>query len=376
MKKYLKKYYRETIFLSIILILSLFNMKKAYLLNSNYINYFYKELLWISIGIIFYILIYKLKFKYIFKLRYFIYFLNILMLLYVLIFSKNINGIKAWINIGGITFQPSELIKISFPLISIYLVKNKKYFLNLVYFLIPTILILLEPDTGNATLLFFIFIYILINKSNKKYILMSFIVLLIISLSTIIIFKYNNKLFINLFDGSLYYRFNRIKNFNNNFQINNSLISIGNMKLFPIPLSKLLIYIPEGTTDFAFSFFLGNYGCILSLLLISSYFIFTYFLIKKYEKKKYYYSKKLLGSFLVIFIIQETYNMFMNIGLVPIMGIPLPFFSYGGSNIITYFIFYSLGTKTIKTILDKDSNNYKNNYHKVLVDKKYNHKVE
>ncbi|MCR5788177.1 MAG: FtsW/RodA/SpoVE family cell cycle protein, partial [Bacilli bacterium] len=68
---------------------------------------------------------------------------------------------------------------------------------------------------------------------------------------------------------------------------------------------------------------------------------------------------------------QSIYNILMNLGLVPIMGIPLPFFSYGGSNVITYMIFFSLITKKISSIEDKDNNNYKNNFHKDLVDNSF-----
>jgi rod shape determining protein RodA len=369
MKKYLKVYYKETLLLLLILTSCLLNIKKAYLLNSYYNNYFEKELIWILIGIIFYILIYKIKFKKLFKLRYILYGLNILMLIYVLIFSKDINGIKAWINIGPISFQPSELIKVTFPLVSIYLVRNKKYLINFILFLVPTILILIEPDTGNAILLFFIFIYILLNKKNKKYIFLFFLTVLLIGLSIITLFIYKPIIFEKLFNGSLYYRIKRLKNFNNNFQINNTLIGIGSAKLTPISMKKLLIYIPEGITDFAYAYFICNYGIIIGLMLVAIYFLFISFILKRYKVKRYYYSKKLIGSFLVIFTVQESYNILMNIGLLPIMGIPLPFFSYGGSNIITYFILYALATKKISSIEDKDNNNYKNNSHKVLVDK-------
>ena len=123
-----------------------------------------------------------------------------------------------------------------------------------------------------------------------------------------------------------------------------------------------------------FSFHVCNFGIIFSILLVLIYMYFTYLIFKKYKNTRYIFQKKLIGAFLTVFISQEIYNIFMNIGLLPIMGIPLPFFSYGGSNIITYFIFYSLITKKISSIEDKDNNNYKNNYHKVQMDiHRYNH---
>lgn len=372
MKKYIKKYNIETLCIIVMLTFSILNIYKGSLLSSKYNYHFNKQIIWIISGIIMFIIVYKIRFKYVFKSRYIIYFINILMLLYVLIFSKSTNGIKAWINIGPISIQPSEFIKISFPLCSIELIKNKKYLLSLILFLIPSILILLEPDTGNFILLLLIYLYLLINKKNKKIMILLFLILLTLSFSSVIIFKYHKSIMINMFNGRLYYRFKRILEYKNNYQINNALIGIGSSKLLPIRLKELLIYIPEGITDFIFSFNICNFGILLTTLLILSIFIFIYKLLNRYHNKLYFYKKKLLGTFLTIFIIQTIYNIFMNLGLVPIMGIPLPFISYGGSNIITYFILYALATKTISY---KDSNNYKNNYHKGLVDKNYNHMV-
>ena len=373
MKKYITKHKVETICILLMIVFSLINIYKAPLLNIKYTNHFIKQLIWIILGVITFIITYKIRFKYILKIKYILYALNIMMLIYVLIFSKSTNGIRAWINIGPLSLQPSEFIKITLPLCEIDLIKNKRYFVSLTLFLIPSFLILLEPDTGNFILLLFIYIYLLINKNNKKIIMFISIILLTILITIILIFKFYPKIIINIFNGSLYYRCKRIIEYKNNYQINNALIGIGSSKLLPIRLNKLLIYIPEGITDFIFSFNICNYGIISCLLLIGIIYIFIYKLLNRYHNKLFYYKRKLLGTFLTIYIIQTLYNIFMNIGLVPIMGIPLPFISYGGSNIITYFILYSF---TVKTISYKDSNNYKNNYHKDLEDKKYNHMVE
>ncbi|MBR5662981.1 MAG: FtsW/RodA/SpoVE family cell cycle protein [Bacilli bacterium] len=372
MRKYIKKYKIESICLIIIIMFSLINIYKAPLLDTKYKLYFYKQILWIITGIILFIITYKIEFKHIFKIRNILYLINILMLMYVLFFSKTTNGIRAWITIGPVSLQPSEFIKITFPLCSLKIIKDKKYLLSFLLFLTPSILILLEPDTGNFIFLLLIYFYMLINKTNKKimiFILLFFILSLFFS---IIAFKYYPTIMIKLFNGKLYYRFKRILEYKNNYQINNALIGIGSSKLLPIKLNRLLIYIPEGITDFIFSYNICNNGILLTIILLLTITIFSYKLLSRYHKKLFFYKKKLLGSFLTIFIIQTIYNIFMNIGLVPIMGIPLPFISYGGSNIITYFILYALATKPISY---KDSNNYKSSYHKVLVDKKYNHMV-
>lgn len=369
MNKKRRLYLNEIVILIFILILSLLNIKKGYLLKKEYLPFFNKQLIWIIVSVILYMLISKIKFKHIYRFRYPLYMFNIILLIYVLLFSKSINNTKAWLNIFGFSFQPSELIKITYPLLAINIIKNKKYLLSTMLFLIPFILILIEPDTGNSILLFIIFLYLIINKKNKKIFKFITLILVIISSSFIITFTYNPKYLMKVFDGKLYYRFNRIINYKNNYQINNALIGIGNAKALPIPINKLIIYIPEGLTDFMFSFHICNYGIILTIFLIILYILFITSIIKRYNNISNYFSKKLMGSFLTIFIIQTIYNMFMNIGLVPIMGIPLPFFSYGGSNIITYTIFYSFINKKISSNEDMGNNNYKNNYHKDQMDK-------
>ena len=366
MKKYLKIYYKEVICILYILMVSLYNLKKASYLKTEYSTFFYKELIWIIVGITFYVLTYKIKFNKIFNLRYILYFLNILLLIYPLLFSKSINGTKAWINIFGLTVQPSELIKITYPLIAIYLVRQKKYFLTTVLYLIPSILILLEPDTGNFILLSIIFIFILYSKKNKKILLsLLFLIFSIFTLS-VITFKYKPEIFIKLFNGKLYYRYKRIFNYNN-LQIENALISISRIKLLPMHYKKINIYIPEGATDFMFSFLAPNIGYIFLVPLLLSYLYLIVSFIKRYFIRRYYYQKKLIGTFLIVFTVQVVYNILMNIGILPIMGIPLPFISYGGSNIISYFILLSLATKKITPIVDKD--NYKNNFRMVQMDK-------
>jgi len=369
MKKFLNIYKIEITTLSIIISLSLLNIYKATLLNKSYSSYFYKTIIFIFLSLVMGFIISRLKFKYIYKFRYYLYLINIILLIYPLLFSKSINHVKAWINLGFISFQPSEFTKFTCPLVLIDLIKKKKYVKSLIVFLIPTILILLEPDTGNVVILFLMYMYLLINKKNKKIIyLLSTIVLSLISI-IVVLFIIKEKLFISLFNGSLYYRLKRIIDFKHNYQITSALIGIGNAKLFPISLSRIIVYIPEGVTDFIFSFSIYNIGIILTIVLLMSYLFFIFNLIYKKSKYKNYFKKKLYGSFLIIFIFQSLYNMLMNIGLVPIMGIPLPFFSYGGSNIISYIMMLFLINKKISSIEDKGNNNYKNNYHKVPVGK-------
>ena len=132
----------------------------------------------------------------------------------------------------------------------------------------------------------------------------------------------------------------RLINFANgsSYQLENALINIGAAKVFSFNPNKILLYIPEAPTDFMFAFNIGNYGLLSGFIVILAYLFIEFYILhitKKIKSRKY---KLLLSTFNSLLIFQIIYNIFMNIGLLPIMGIPLPFLSYGGTSTIINFI--------------------------------------
>lgn len=281
------------------------------------------------------------------------------LLLYLLLFGKAINGSKAWINLSFISFQPSEFMKI---ILIIYLavIANKypKYRLKcFIITLIPSILTFLEPDTGNV--LFYLVIYattILYKEDNiKKYIkpIICLIIVGVMGISLCFIFK---DYFINIFGYSMFYRLERIFSLfdNSSFQLNRALIGMGNGYLFG---SEYIVSIPYETTDFAFSYLVSNVGYFVSLGFLIFNLSFDYYLINGL-KYKIGVDRLILFSFIVMKLVQESIHILMNIGLFPITGITLPFISYGGSSLITYFIILaylsSHNNMDIGNCMDKD----------------------
>ena len=359
MKKIIKNNLFLFIPLLILNVISLLNMVNAKLINSSYNLAFYKQLLWIILGYIIIFIITKLKLsKLLFKYSNYLYMISIFLLILVLFIGTNINGAKCWLNIFGFNFQPSEIVKITLTLYLIKIFNNTKlksfkdeFFLIIKYFIltiIPSILVFLEPDTGaiiNYLLIFITFLFL--SKLNKIwYIIFISIITILIFLFFITYFFLQDYL-INIFGTSIFYRMDRIINFinSNNYQLENSLITIGSASFFGVGLNNILLYIPEAPTDFIFAFSIGNFGIFSALLIILSYLIIDIYLISKASK---YHLKFLTYSFLSVFIFHQLYNIFMNIGLLPIMGIPLPFLSYGGTNILTNFIFIGLILDYIK----------------------------
>lgn len=293
----------------------------------------------------------KINIKWIINNSHIFYYLNILLLIAVLLFSKEINGSKAWIDLYYFKFQPSETMKVMLLLYLIKINSNKKNILYmLIIVLLPSILTYLEPDTGAVIIYFIIFLGIIIHSHIKKSILL---ILSLITISLIgaswYLYMYQQELFIKIFGTSIFYRIDRLIDFKeqSNIQITNALISIGSHKF---------LYFPEFHNDFIFAYILSSYPLFISIIILMCFFlIFKYLLGKK---------NPIFTSFFLIMLFQTFQNLLMNIGLVPIIGIPLPFLSYGGS----YLLSFAILTGITINIYNKD-NSYMDNHMMDMVDK-------
>lgn len=317
-------------------IILLFSLLTLY----NYdIDYFYKQTLWIALGFGLLFCTKFIKLNKLFKYSGYIYILNIFLLLLVLFVGKEINGSRAWFSFKFFSFQPSELMKFSMALFlaKVFIEKPKHYFIkSLLIFILPSVLVFLEPDTGAIIMYLVIYMAALFfSLKNKRlfYIFCFSGCLLLIVL--IYLYFYNIHLLTKLLGTSIFYRIDRILNFKGNYQLENALITLGTTS-FIGRNNKPMLYIPESVTDFIFARMVANFGFISGIVIIICYIWILIFLVQKIDKSK-------LGivtfSFFWLFLFQLTQNIFMNLGLVPIMGIPLPLLSYGGSNTIIYFLF-------------------------------------
>ncbi len=293
--------------------------------------------------------------------------INIL-LLFLLIFGYSINNSKCWILVGPISFQPSELMKISLIITLSMIIKKynrkktmKEEFILLtklfILTLIPSILTFLEPDTGAFIIYFLILLtMIFLTKLNKKwYLIISLIIVFLLGCITILYFFKKDFIF-NILTNNMY-RLERIINWkeNSGYQLENSLIAISNSGLTGFGYNKNIVYFPEPQTDFIFSTFTANFGLLGSTFLIFIILIFNSSILNLSKTKISLENKYILvGIFIMLFYLQVQ-NIGMTLGLLPITGIPLPFISYGGSSLITYL--FSLG---IILNINKNRNKYLN----------------
>lgn len=347
MKKiYLRELLKYLIPIILLMVISFLNMYNAKFILDGYSNYLLKQIIYYIIGFILMFLVIKTNYKFIYKHVFFLYlFMNILLLL-VLLFGKSVNGARAWFNLGFISFQPSEFMKI---VLLIYLSKifsenkNKDYLLvlkTLLIVLIPSLLTFLQPDTGTVLFYIIIWIFMLFHyKLNKWWYISGFIFILVIGTSFLGLYFFKQDLFIELFGTSFFYRMDRLVNFwdNTGYQLENALIGVGSGGLFGLGLNSFHIYFPEAVTDFVYALILTNMGFLGGLIVIGIFIYLDFLLIKNMDivgkSNKYF-----VVGFLGIFLYQQLEHIMMNLGLLPITGITLPFLSYGGSSLISYFI--------------------------------------
>ena len=341
------------IFLTLFFIISISTIYSAQaILPKSYNNLFIKQIIWYMIGITIMILIKKIGKSYIYKIIFFLYIVLNILLLGLLFFGKYINGARCWYNLFGFSFQPSEFMKIVLIILLALTINNfnkkrnittkDEFYLIvrcLIITFIPSILTFLEPDTGNVIIYFIIMISMLFtSKINYKWFIMLFFTIILTITSLYIIYKYYNSIFVKIFGASWQLRLERILSWKeaNGYQLTNGISSIGSAGLFGYGFKNTPLYFPEPQTDFIFAIFASNYGFIGSLFLIILILVFDTKLIKLAYKKHGTTKYVIIGLVSMLFY-QQIQNIGMTIGLLPITGITLPFISYGGSSLISYF---------------------------------------
>lgn len=344
----------------IIMFYSLLNMKNAAIIKDIYKPFFNRQILWFIIGFSLIIILQFIKPKIILKYSLFYYIFGNILLLLLMFFGDEVNGAKAWFNLGIFNFQPSELMKLFLILylakiIGEYKIKNKKDEFKLILkvlfiTIIPSFLTFLEPDTGAVIIYFVIaFMMLFLSKIKKQWFLYLFIILLILGGIFFYLYFREKDIFIKIFGTKFFYRMDRLIDFKkqSSLQLENALISIGSSGLFGSGINKVTLYFPEAPTDFIFAMSLSNFGIIGGLTLILSYAIVDLNILVAIKKIKNFSFGLAISGFIGMFIFQQFQNIFMNIGLLPIIGITLPFLSYGGSSTIIYFFCLGLVLKII-----------------------------
>ena len=356
MKKY-KVNYKILIPIILLSIISIITINSALTYTSPSLgNLALKQGIWYLIGWILVGLLLKYKNEYLYNLSKYLYIVGNILLLLLLFFGTPINNSRCWFTIPGIgSFQPSEFMKIFIMLILATMIhdfrsdyKNptiKEEFIfilkTLGIVLIPSILTFLQPDTG-AVLIYLIiyFSMMFVSGIRLRWFVGAGSLLVILIISILGLYFYKENLFIKLFGTSIYYRLDRIFNWQNGsgLQLENALAAIGSAGLFGHGYNNTPIYFPESSTDFIFAVYASNFGLIGVLVLLTIIIYLDIQIILLTRKKILDTDKFIVAGILGMLIFQQIQNIGMTVGLLPITGITLPFVSYGGSSLLSYML--------------------------------------
>ena len=281
---------------------------------------------------------------------YFFYLIIILLLILVSIYGLKASGSQRWINLYFIVLQPSELMKIGIILcLAKYYhrlkVDNVNSFISIIValtiILIPIILVLAQPDLGTSILIASSGLIILwLGGVRIKYFFISFVTFLI-SLPFIISFlkPYQKLRILTFLDPDR-------DPLGAGYQIIQSKIAIGSGGLsgkgFLKGTQSYLEFLPEKHTDFIFTLFSEEFGFIGSIGLLIIYAIIIFRIIRIGAISKSNFAKLFCFGFAFAIFIYIVVNLSMVLGLLPIVGSPLPIMSYGGSSMLATMIGFGI----------------------------------
>ncbi len=337
--KYATKYYYVILFL--VLVLSAVGATMQYIIG---FENFKAHMLRLSLGFCILFSLQYIRVSLVYKLIDFAYYLSIFLLFLVEVKGDVYGGAKRWINIFGLfQLQPSELAKFTviFMLAKYFhktsllqLTKIQVFVPPFFIVFVPFMLTFMQPDLGtSAMILFSGSVIIFFNNFKLKYIYM-------LLGATIAILPL---IYFNLHD----YQKNRIQTFLSpsqdilgiGYHVNQSRIAIGSGGIFGNGVDHItqtkLNFLPEENTDFIFTVFNETFGFVGALFLITCYYALFFSIFLLATSSRVSFVKNTLAGINFNLFLYVSINMSMVVGIFPVVGLPLPLLSYGGTSIVS-----------------------------------------
>lgn len=307
---------------------------------------FWRQLLFAGIGLAVYFFFSFYDYQSLSKVSKYGYIAILLLLIFVLVFGREIKGSTRWIDLGFFQLQPAEFAKIVVIVgLSrwLYLKRGqintwKSIAITLLYTGIPAILIMREPDLGSSIILIGVWAgLILISPMHKKYLAALIILALIVSgISWKFVLHDYQKRRIEVFINP------ELDPRGQGYNVRQATIAVGSGQIFGRGLGQglqgQLNFLPERQTDFIFASASEEIGFVGVSALLILYFLLLNRLLYIMRNTKDDLAYYIVGGVLFMLFGQILINIGMNIGLMPVTGIPLPFLSYGGSSLLTVLI--------------------------------------
>lgn len=294
--------------------------------------------------------------------------ITLLLLVFVTILGNSVKGAQSWFSLGFASFQPTDLAKLALIfLLAKYLAKRhveiahiRHIIVSGVYALIPTILVLMQPDLGSALVLSGIwFCLVLVSGISKRH-----LALVLGGACAVFILAW-------LFVLAPYQK-DRIKTFidplsdirGSGYNVYQSQIAIGSGGVFGkgvgFGTQSRLEFLPEHQTDFIFAAYSEEWGFAGVVVLLLLFLLLIWRLLAIALTSATNFELFCVLGILFFFLIHIVVNVGMNLGIMPVTGIPLPFMSYGGSHLLTEWLALGviMGMRKYERSAHRDKLNY------------------
>ena len=315
----------------------------GYATSERQFPFYLKQIQWIALGLIIMLLIFFIDYRLIVKGAYVIYGISVALLALVYIYGYTMHGSQRWLAFGGFVFQPSELMKLTIIIaLARYFddhksnepYKLKELFVPFLIVIAPFLLILKQPDLGTALIIMIIFASIIffVGVNWKSFLIALAGGLILIPIGWLFLKDYQKERLITFFNPEN-------DPLGAGYHIIQSMIAVGSGGFFGKGFlngsQTQLKFLPEQQTDFVFSVFAEEWGFIGGMILIIMFISLIL-----WGLKIALHARDLLGTIIAFGITALiSWEVFINIGMVlgilPVVGIPLPFLSYGGSAMVS-----------------------------------------
>jgi rod shape determining protein RodA len=337
-----------TVLICLIGIMTIYSATRP-LADQTHPAYYLKQVLWLILGLIALFLVAWIDYIWIERSSRILYIGGIILLVAVFFLGRTGMGAQRWLSIGPVSFQPSEFFKtVYIIMVAHYLsiLRNPleagsllKVFLFLTLF--PFILLVKQPDLGTALIILMIFLALIIARGLQRKVAVLLVLLSLISL------PFLGNIF---WQGLKDYQKSRLVAFIEpetdptgiGYQLNQSKITVGSGmflgKGYLHGTQGPFRFLPEKHTDFVFAVFAEEWGFLGSAVLLLLYLVLILRGLDTANKAKDDFGRFLAMGITFMFVIYFVINVGMTLGLMPVVGIPLPFMSYGGTALLSNLI--------------------------------------
>lgn len=329
-------------------------------------NFFGRQILWVLISFGVFFTFSRIDFRFLRKTGVItaLFLFTCLVLTSLFIIGKTVKGSQSWLSIGFFSFQPADLAKLTLILLlAKYFTKRHVEIANIRHILVSGFyafvlfsLVLLQPDFGSAMIILSIwFGMILVSGVSKKHLLAVFLIA-----ATFFTLLWNF--------GFKEYQKQRILTFLNplsdirgaGYNAYQSTIAVGSGQIFGKGIGygtqSRLNFLPEYQTDFIFAAFAEEWGFVGVIFILAAFTLLIFRILKNASLGESNFEMLFGMGLAILFAVHFTINVGMNIGMLPVTGVPLPFVSYGGSHLLISFagLGILMGMRNYKRAAHKD----------------------